>query len=363
MSKLYEILGVTPNASQDEIKRAYKHKAMEYHPDKNQNNKEIGEKFKDISSAYNVLSDENERRKYDQLGDANYNNGNGGGGGGMQDFGNHHEMFERFFGGQGGFGGHGFSHHFSFNNNMQNERNNRCNDVQKQYNVTLEEVYFGINKNLKFTINKFCKKCNKKCENCQGNGTINQIRNMGFITQMFQGPCDRCNSNGYTTNINKNCSECSGKGKYEVENNANLSIPKGFENGIKTVFNNLGEQPKYNDQTPGNLIIEIILQDHKTFVRKGNDLNYNVQISLIESIIGKEIEIPYFDDVIKININQFGIINPTKNYIIQNKGLPIYNTNKKGNMIIEFKIDYPKKLTDNSDINEIKTMLEKSFIS
>lgn len=367
MGKLYDILGVNPNSSSDEIKRAYKIKAMENHPDKNKNNPGAEEKFKEISNAYNILSDDGERRKYDQLGDDNYNNGNG------QQQPDASELFERFFGGGhpfgggnpfgGGhpFGGHGFSHHFSFNNG--NERNNKCNDIHEIYNVTLEEVYFGINKNLKLSVKNYCKKCNKKCDNCQGTGTVNQIRNMGFITQMYQGSCDKCNANGYTTNTNNNCSECNGKGIYSAEHNANLAIGKGFENGIKTIFNNLGEQPKYNDQTAGNLMLEIRVQDHKLFTRKNNDLYYKVDINLIESIIGKEIEIPYFDEKIKLNINQFGIINPTKNYMIKNKGLPIYNSaNKKGNMILEFNITYPNKLTENTKINEIKELLNKSFI-
>jgi DnaJ family protein A protein 2 len=360
MGKLYDILGISPDSSPEQIKQAYKQNAMKYHPDKNKDNPEIAEKFKDISNAYNVLSDENERRKYDQLGDDNYNNGSNDQ---MQGHQSAQDLFEHLFnsGRMGNGFGHGFSHHFSFNN-MQNEMNKRCSDLEQQYNVTLEDVYFGINKNLKLTIKNYCKKCNKKCDNCQGSGTVNQIKNMGFITQMYQGPCNKCSSNGFVQKTNSNCSECKGKGTYDVEHNANLSIPKGFDNGMKTIFNNLGEQPKYPDQTPGNLIIQLNIQEHKIFTRKGNDIIYKNEITFIESIVGKDIEIPYFDEVIKLNINQYGIINPTKNYIIKNKGLPIYNTDKKGNIIMEFTIIYPKKIKDDVEISEFKNILEKSFL-
>ena len=354
--KLYDYLEVSRNASSDEIKRAYKKKAMQYHPDKNKDSHEAAEKFKEISSAYDILSDDEKRRKYDELGDDNFNNGNGGGGGqGI----NPDEIFERFFGNRG----HGFSHHFNgFQGFHNHENNNKCNDIQKDYNITLDDIYFGINKNLKFTIKKYCKKCINKCNNCNGKGVVQQIINMGFITQMMTGNCDKCNGSGYTTKINKGCTECNGNGSYENEQHANLSIPKGFDENIKTLFEGLGEQSKFSNQKSGNLILELKLTEHDTFIKKGNDLIYKIVISLIDSIIGKNITIQYFDEEIKLNINQFGVINPTKNYIIKNKGLPIINSNgKKGNMIVQFVIEYPKKLKENADITVIKEVLENNY--
>lgn len=351
MGKFYDILGVNNSASQDEIKKAYKKLAIQHHPDKN-GGVDIDNKFKELSNAYSVLSNENERRKYDHLGDANYNSSDDGGMNGHDvDI---NDIFQNLFGSRG----HSFEDNF-FNFRQQRQSNNKCNNILKVYNVTLEDVYNGINKNITFKVNYFCKKCVISCPKCNGNGVIQQMIQIGPMTQIISQPCCNCSGSGVITSHNKSCSECKGKGEYEVESHCNLSIPKGFEDGMRTVFNKLGEQPKKPNQEPGDLILEIRLQEHSIFTRKGNDLYYKLNINLTESIIGKDITIPYFNDIIKININQFGIINPSKQYIIKNRGLPIYNTDKKGNLIIEFNITYPKLEKD--ETSNLLIMLNKAF--
>jgi len=363
--KLYTILGLNRNASQDEIKRAYKKMAFEYHPDKNKGNPEAEAKFKDISHAYNVLSDESERHKYDQLGDRNYNNGgnDGGGGfpGGFPGFRHpHQDIFESFFRNSSGGTPFGFEEHFGFGGRPSND-NQKCASVEKTIRLTLDEIYEGINRPMSITIKKYCMNCNKKCDKCDGRGQINQVRNMGIFTQVFQGMCDKCEGNGVINAKNNSCKDCKGNGSYTKEQNATLIIPAGIDENYRTLFPELGEQPKTQGQKAGDLHLNIKIDDHKHFVRKGNDLHYKCDISFIDSIIGKNITIPYFKESINLNTRMFGVLAHHKKYLIEGKGMPILNTKNKGNMYIEFSINYPK-IKNEEKLDELKKILEEVFV-
>ena len=354
--KLYSTLGLERGASNDEIKRAYKKMAFEFHPDKNKGNPEAEAKFKDISHAYNVLSDENEKRKYDQLGDNHYNNG-GGGDGPPPGFRHpHHDIFESFF--RGGANPFGFEE-FGFGGRPNNERR-KCASVEKTINMTLDEVYEGINKQMTINVKKFCLNCNQKCGRCDGKGQLNQVRSMGIFTQVFQGPCENCSGTGVIIEGKPSCKECKGAGSFMKEQSATLIIPPGVDENYKTLFPEMGEQPKVSGQKPGDLHLNIHIEEHKHFVRKGNDLHYKCDISFIDSVIGKDISIPYFKENITVNTRIFGVLAHHKKYLIEGKGLPILNTNNKGNMYVEFNINYPK-IKNNLKLDELKKVLEETF--
>jgi DnaJ-class molecular chaperone len=356
--KFYDLLEVSQDASIEDIKKSYKKLAMLHHPDKNKDNKEESEiKFKEITNAYSVLSDPETRQRYDLSGDENFNNGSGGGQEPNMD-----DIFQHLFGSRRGggnnpfgnpFGGHDI---FGFNGG---HNPNQCNNIVKSYNITLEDIYNGINKQLKFGVKKYCKKCFITCNTCKGSGMIQQFMQMGPMTQIFQSQCNKCNGAKIINKNNKDCMECKGMGLYEIEHMAQLNMPKGFSCN-NTIFEGLGEQPQTTSQKAGNLILEFKLTPHSHFVKQDNDLYYKHTITLSESILGKIITIDYFGEQIKINSNQFGIINPSKQYILKNRGLPIYNTSKKGNMIIEFNITYPKLNQD--ELTNLTTILNKAFI-
>lgn len=350
--KLYDVLGLSRGASEQEIKKAYKIKAMQYHPDKNKGDQEAEKKFKEISNAYDILSDDNKKAHYDRVGDEGYNNekGNPRGHPGRDD------IFEHFFGGRGPSGMFGGFHFDNFN-----EETRKCSDIQKTCNVTLDEVFNGINKNFNISLTKHCHECIKTCENCNGLGIVKQVKHMGVFTQVFNSTCDMCN-NGFVNKINNSCMKCKGKCKYVQDMNAKLQLPKGIANGFKTCFRDMGEQPKTPNQKSGDLIFVVNILDHPHFTRDGNNLHYKCDLTFIESIVGKQIEIPYFNnEKISINTNSWGVVYPGKKYMINNKGMPIVNTPSFGNMFVEFNINYPTKIKNNEKINELKFILNDIF--
>jgi len=360
--KFYDLLDLDRNKepNQEEIKKAYKRMAMKYHPDKNPNNKEASEKFKDITNAYSILSDENKKRQYDQLGD-NYEEGNS-----MNDI-NPEDIFSHFFGGRSGMGGYGRSGHgdmhnpfadFGFNFDMKHEkRNYKCGNITKTYVTKLEDVYNGIDNTMKISVKKYCFNCKIKCEKCNGMGRIKQIRNLGVIQAITENTCNKCGGSGEILKPNKNCIDCKGEGIYQKETTANLKVNPGYPNNYKTIFKGLGEQPKSVDQEAGDLILIITIEENKILKRDGNNLIYKNKISFIDSLIGKDIEIPYFENKIELNTSKFGILLNNKKYKIDGKGLPTYgNSVKKGDMIIEFEIE-ETKLKNIEKKNELKKLL------
>lgn len=353
----YTILGldINNNPSQQEIKNAYKKKAIENHPDKNKDNNEKAELFKEISNAYAVLSDERKKSVYDQVGD-DYNEQQQGydhSGFGNSGFANHDEILEHLFGRRGNnpFEGFGFG---------GESKMNKCKTIKKVINISLDEVYSGVNKNIKISVTKYCTNCIKTCENCNGEGVVKQVRNLGPFTQIFTANCDICKGKGNITKGKKTCETCKGNGEYIKDVNAHLNLPPGINDGYSTYFLGMGEQPTNTKQKPGDLLVEIKINNHSIFTRKNNDLYYKCEITFMESLLGRDIKIPYFKEEISFNTDIYGVVYPDKDYMITGKGLPIENSKQKGNMFINFIINYPK-IKNKEKILELETAINEVF--
>lgn len=350
--KLYSALGVSRDSSADEIRKAYKKLVVQHHPDKGGD----PEKFKEISSAYEVLSDDNKRARYDQVGDAGFDGGGGGGGhpghpGGFPGGMNPHDIFQQMFGGGGGGGG-GFN--FSMGGGPggggQAPENVRRSDNIHQIHISLAEAYNGLKKTVKITLNKTCCRCKVVCHDCQGRGTITELHRAGIFTQMINRQCGKCNGAGKVTQIKQDCSECKGKANYSEEKKEEIDIPKCVSSGHQICLIGLGEQIQCMGETPGNLILQIIIDEDKNFTRQGNDLVYKHIITFAQSVIGKTVTVPHFGGEIAVNTEKYGVIEPGKNYIVNGKGM-----NANSNLILVFTVKYPEK-SWNAD--EKKTLVD-----
>lgn len=328
--KYYEVLGVSRDASKDDIRRAYKKLAVQMHPDKGGD----PEKFKELASAYEVLSDDEKRNRYDQLGDDMFNETNGGGGGhgGIDP----QSIFEQFFGGHGGpfgnpFGGH---HHGPA----------RKKNHHHEINISLEDAYRGLNKSIKVSLMKLCKKCKEQCYACQGRGVIMDMRRMGFFTQMMERPCDNCSATGFVAKGKSGCTVCNGNGMVKDEHKLDLTLPAGVATGHVNVFKGLGEQAVGDNEISGDLLFEVRVQPHPVFTRDGNNLVMNVAMSFAESVTGKTIQVPYFGGEFTVDTAEsFGIVKPDKPYCVRGKGMP-----PNGDLLMMFNITYPvsKRLSE-----------------
>ena len=347
--KLYEILNVSKDASIDEIKKAFKKLAVKYHPDKGGDE----EKFKELAKAYEVLSDNDKRQQYDQLGDEGYEQMSNGGGGANVD---PHSIFEQFFGNGHPFGGSSFFGHPFMNGGRGNPNvRKKARTIQHIISITNKEAFFGMNKIIKITINKKCFKCLNTCTNCQGRGQINNMKRMGPFTHIEQHPCHVCNASGKISSNNTKCSTCSGNGHFSEEKIVEIKIPKGVNTGHVIMIEGLGEQPVNEQDIAGDLKFEILVKPDHLFERDNLNLTYKPDITFEESIIGKVIKIPHYEGDIEIDISKYGIIQPNKKYTIREKGMQ-YN-NSKGNLIIHFNIKYPSNVLSEDIKNKLQTIL------
>lgn len=345
--KLYDVLGVSKDTSKEDIKKAFRKLAVQHHPDKGGD----PEKFKEIAHAYEVLSDDQKRTEYNHLGDEGLAM-NQGGGGGFHHMDPHH-IFEQFFGG-GMFGGDIFGGGMHGGGAPPRVRRN---DQLHQMRIALQEAYHGLTKHMRIGITKTCMRCKETCAACQGRGNITDMRRMGFFTQMMTRPCDMCSGTGQMNRGKLECQDCKGKTTYQEEKRVELVIPPGVQHGHQVRMEGLGEQPKAEGDMPGDLIIQLMIQEDAHFKRNGDDLIHTVNITFAEGVIGKKVSIPHFGGVIELDTSEYGIIQPEKPYYIQDKGMPMMGGKGYGKLQLQFRMHYPQKKWS----DEEKSRLQECF--
>lgn len=308
---MYDVLGISKDASPEEIKKAYRKLAREHHPDKGGD----PEKFKKVQEAYETLSDPQKRQNFDQFGSAEGPQGFPGGG--MPT-----DFFAQMFG--GGFGGFG-------GQRGPVKRSNFDHEIR----ISMEESYRGATRNLRIGLEKTCFTCKKKCSNCQGRGQIQH--HMGPM--VFNQPCTMCNGDG---GVSRGCNECQGGRKKELLN-LELKIPAGVMDGATMIGHGLGEQPRNPGENPGDIVFHIKVTDHPELMRQGLDLIWSTKISFEDSVNGKKIKIPHFDGSIEVDTADWGVLDPREDYIIPFKGFKM--DDKVGRLRVSFNVVYPHKNT------------------
>jgi len=336
-TKLYDLLGVAPGSSGAEIKKSYRKLALKYHPDKNP---DAGEKFKEISQAFEILSDEKKRQIYDQGGMDALKEGGGGGGHNPMD------IFDMFFGGGGGGGrrGHGMG-------GMHREQRGR--DMVHPLKVSLEELYNGTTRQLALNKNVICSKCNGKggkdgavqsCQGCHGNGIKVIVRQLGpGMIQQMQTVCPDCQGKGELIREKDRCRQCMGKKVVRERKILEVHIDKGMKDGQKITFSGEGDQEP--DIEPGDIVIVLDEKEHSVFKRNGLDLAMEMDIKLVESLCGFEKLVTTLDDRTLIVQSFMGdIIKPRDVKCILNEGMPVLrDPYTKGRLIIQFNVIFPVK--------------------
>lgn len=350
----YEILGVNKNASEDEIKKAYRKLAIKYHPDKNPDDKQAEEKFKEAAEAYEVLSNAEKRQRYNQFGHAGVGGaagGNGGyGGGGM----NMDDIFSQFgdiFG--GAFGGSGFG-----GGSRSGRRVNRGSNIRIKVKLNLNEVANGVEKKLKVTKHVACNTCKGSgakngqydvCKMCNGTGVFTHVQQTILGAMQTQTTCNSCHGEGKI--IKDKCGTCHGDGVVRGEEVISVNIPAGVAEGMQLSMSGKGNAAPRGGVN-GDLLIVIEEEEHKELKRDGNNLVYHLFIGFPEAALGSQVEIPTIDGKVKIKIDpgtQSG-----KMLRLKGKGLPDVNSYGKGDLLVDVNIYTPANLSP-----EEKKMLEQ----
>ncbi|MFI3281825.1 MAG: molecular chaperone DnaJ [Rikenellaceae bacterium] len=350
----YEVLGVSKSANADEIKKAYRKAAIKFHPDKNPDDKDAEDKFKEAAEAYDVLSDEQKRARYDQFGHAGMGGAAGGGGGYGGGFGGGFSMDDIFSQFGDIFGGH-----FNGGGGRSHQRVNRGSDIRVRVKLNLEEVSEGVSKKLKISKMVGCDRCNgmgakngsafTTCHTCHGAGVVTRIENSFFGRIQTQGVCPTCNGTG--KEITEKCEKCGGEGAIKGEEVVDIRIPAGVAEGMVLKVSGKGNAARQGGQS-GDLQVVITEEAQPDLIRDGNDLIHNLNITVTTAILGGTVEVPTIDGRAKIKVAAG--THAGKVLRLGGKGLPDVNGYGRGDLLVVVDITIPDSLN-----KEERTLVEK----
>jgi molecular chaperone DnaJ len=309
----YEVLGISTNASKDDIKKAYRKLALQHHPDRGGDES----KFKELTQAHSILTDDEKRKRYDMTGS-------------IED-------------GPNAFNFRGFNPFDMFGGMFRHPERQPPTKLPPKvvtYEISLEDMWKGTEIKFRIKLEKQCI-CNKSCEMCKGTGQIAHVQSLGPFQHMTQVPCKYCLATG---TIMVGCSNCN-NGVCKEEHHCVVNLPARCYDGFQKMFPGWGDQPKRSNEQAGDLIIQVKTKDHPSFTRDHHHLIYHCILSLEDSLVGPEMIIPLFDEQIVVRLSDWGVIDPRKRYVLLEKGMNDEN-GKRGNLMIQFAIEYPSLTED-----------------
>ncbi len=348
----YEILGVSKNASDKEIKTAFKRLARQYHPDVAENKEEAEHKFKEINQAFSILSDREKRQMYDQFGHAGVSGSGagagdwpfGGGFSGSGGFGDFDDLFSSFFDMGGGFGG-------GRRGRGAGSHARRGRDLVRDVEIGLEEAYRGLDYDFDLEMYQTCPICNgrkvkpgagfKTCEQCQGAGMMRNVQNTVFGQFVTTSTCSRCGGEGRFPE--EFCEECKGSGRTISKEKISVKIPAGIEEGMSLRVQEKGEAGE-NGGPSGDLYVRVRIKEDKRFIRHGKDLYVDLPIGFADAALGAEKELETFEGTEKVKVHA-GIQTDTI-IDIKGKGMPDIRGGRSGDIKVRVNVVTPTKLTD-----------------